>query len=101
MSAKLRLSAQRALVGQVTPDIRRIYIRHRPGYVELLAVLHGEIPDAARERMEEVTSEIVSDFPDIDLIVANCIRIDAPGAATLERDTSDLSFDCVFGRAED
>jgi len=50
--------------------------------------------------MEEVTSEIVSDFPDIDLIVANCIRIDTPARAMQARSPDDEVFACVYGRAE-
>ncbi len=101
MSAKLRLSTQRALVGHVTPNIRRVYIRHRPDYIELLAVFDGDVSDADRERMEEVTTEIVSDFPEIDLVVANCIRTDAPTPIKPDRHEDDIVFACVYGRAED
>ncbi len=100
MSIRLRLSAQRALIGQVTPNIRQIFIRYRPGYIELLAVIDGEVSEEDRQRMEEVTSEIVSDFPDIDLIVANCIRVDHPARAMQDRAPDDEVFACVYGRAE-
>ena len=100
MSIRLRLSAQRALIGQVTPNIRQIYIRYRPGYIELLAVIDGEVSEDDRQRMEEVTSEIVSDFPDIDLIIANCIRIDTPARALQDRSADDEVFACVYARAE-
>jgi hypothetical protein len=100
MSVRLRLSAQRALIGQVTPNIRQIFIRYRPGYIELLAVIDGEVSEDDRQRMEEVTSEIVSDFPDIDLIVANCIRIDRTARAMQDRAPDDEVFACVYARAE-
>ena len=100
MSTKLRLSAQRALIGLVTPNIRQIFVRYRPGYIELLAVIDGEVSEDDRQRMEEVTSEIVSDFPDIDLIVANCIRIDTPARIMQARTPDDEVFACVYGRAE-
>ena len=100
LSVKLRLSAQRALLGQVTPNIRQVYIRYRAGMIELLAVLDGETSDDDRERMEEVTSEIVSDFPDVDLILASCNSISAPEPARQDAQPGDLVFACIYARHE-
>jgi len=97
---KLRLSAQRALLGQVTPNIRQVYVRYRADMIELLALLDGETTDDDRQRMEEVTSEILSDFPDVDLILASCNSISAPEAARQDRQPGDLVFACVYARHE-
>jgi len=100
LSTKLRLSAQRALLGQVTPNIRQVYIRYRAEMIELMAILDGETTEDDRQRMEEVTSEIVSDFPDVDLILASCNSINAPEPARQEAQPGDLIFACIYARHE-
>jgi hypothetical protein len=100
ISPTLRLSAQRALQGQVTPNIRKAYVRYRTGTIELLVIFDGDVSEDDRQRMEEVTSEILSDFPDIDLILASCDRIDAPERVRPEPMPGDLVFACVYARFE-
>jgi len=100
LSMKLRLSAQRALLGQVTPNIRQVYVRCRKEMIELMAVLDGETTDDDRQRMEEVTAEILSDFPDIDLILASCNSVNAPEPVRQESQPGDLVFACIYARHE-
>jgi hypothetical protein len=100
VSATLRLSAQRALLGQVTPNMRKAYVRYRADRIELLVVFDGEVSEDDRQRMEEVTSEILSDFPDIDLILASCDRIDVPEIVRPEPLPGDIVFACVYARFE-
>lgn len=100
LSATLRLSAQRALLGQITPNIRKIFIRHRGSVIELLPVFDGEISEDDRERMEEATSEILSDFPDIDLILASCLSVPAPAPIRQQAQDGDDVFACLYARHE-
>lgn len=74
---QLLLGLQVALLGMVTPNMRNISCEAESGVIRLRTFFDGEVTAEDEERMEEVASELISHFPNAD-IVSECIRLDAP-----------------------
>ena len=74
---QLLLGLQVALLGMVTPNMRNISCEAESGVIRLRTFFDGEVTAEDEERMEEVASELISHFPNAD-IVSECIRLDPP-----------------------
>lgn len=76
----LRLSGQRALLGRVTPNLRRIAIVNKDNNVRFYFYYDGEIADLERRLAHDALREVRSDFslatpPTFDLLL---VRTDFP-----------------------
>lgn len=72
------LTAQVALLGEVSSCVRAVTLAWSDKKIQLRAVFDGEIRADDRESMECVGSEIVASFPHHSIDV-ECVRHDAPG----------------------
>ena len=61
----LLLSAQRALLGEITPNIRHIWIGLIDKTIQFIVIFDGEISEDDEDNMSCVGTEIVSDFYDL------------------------------------
>lgn len=74
----LRLSLQRALLGNVTPNIRAVITELSGKNISLLFYFEGEVDDDDEELASVIETEIIADFDDdftVDTIVQ---RLDYP-----------------------
>jgi hypothetical protein len=71
------LTAQVALLGEVSSAVRGITLAWSPQKIHLRAVFDGEIDDDDRESIECVGTEILASFPKHEFDV-ECVRLDAP-----------------------
>ena len=77
MRARLLLSLQRALLGEVSPNIRAVTSSFAPDRIILRWIIDGAISDDLKESLSSVGTEVVADFPDRD-ISEEYIGCDAP-----------------------
>ncbi len=75
--ARIRLSAQIALAGTVSPNVPAIYLTTTKPEIVLLAVFDGEILDNQREDLEVSVTEMLAQDPDWPVSV-DCVRVDVP-----------------------
>jgi hypothetical protein len=73
----LVLSVNRALWGEVSCNLRSVYVECKDGEIKLYCYFDGEISEGDQESMSAAAAEVVSDFPD-HTIEEYCIRADAP-----------------------
>ncbi len=94
--AKLRLAAQIALLGMITRNVRAVLCRREDETIRIRCVLDGKIEEVDRERMEDVASEVISHFPEVNMINTSCESADASSANPV-----DEGWLWVFLRAEE
>lgn len=93
MRARVLLSVQRALVGEVFPALRAVTVEWRPDMVKFWAYVDGVLRDEDNESLSVVSAEIAADFgPEVE-IDYEVVRRDAPMAI-------DDGRVCVFRRRE-
>ena len=63
LRTEVLLSAQKALLGMIYPEVRAIAIGYLEKTLKLLYYLEREPNESDYEILEEVTSEIIADFP--------------------------------------
>jgi hypothetical protein len=81
---RILLSAQSALLGNITANVRCVSCDLDSGNIILRAVFDGEVTDVDIQSMEEVGSQMASHFDDGEVNV-ECVRIDAPNSFSRER----------------
>jgi hypothetical protein len=59
----LRLSAQRALLGVITPNIRLIKVENNEGLIVFTVISSAPLSELEREYLSISATEIVADFP--------------------------------------
>jgi hypothetical protein len=77
LRAALLLSIQRALLGEVTPNIRAVTGRIDSDRIVLRWIVDGAISDELKGDLGAVGTEVVADFP-IHQISEEFVRCDAP-----------------------
>ena len=77
LRVRLLLANQRALIGEVTPNIRAVTAGIDESTITLRWIIDGEISDDLRMDLSAVGAEVVADF-DTHQIDEECIRSDAP-----------------------
>lgn len=75
------LTAQVALLGEVSAAVRAVALAWSPHKIHLRAIFDGEIDDEDSESMECVGTEVLASFPTYELEV-ECTRLDAPASLT-------------------
>ncbi len=68
---ELRLSAQRALLGRIHPEMRLVKIKAEGSNIVLSVVVDKEPNDVIREDVSDAAAEIIADFPQAAGIVEN------------------------------
>ncbi len=63
----LRLSAQRALLGAIHPEIRMVKVKLAGGTIVMTAIVSEPLGAAASDALSVAATEIISDFPDLDI----------------------------------
>ena len=79
LRVRLLLSIQRALLGEVTPNIRAITAQVDAQTIVLRWIIDGEISDSLRRDLSAVGTEVIADFA-THQIAEEFIRCDAPHA---------------------
>lgn len=59
----LRLSAQRALLGAITPNVRLIKVASDDGVITFTVICAAPLSEPEREYLAIAATEIVADFP--------------------------------------
>lgn len=63
----LRVSAQRALLGAIYPDVRLIKVRRDENLITFTAICDVHFTDITRGALSIAATEIIADFPDCEL----------------------------------
>ena len=79
LRVRLLLSIQRALLGEVTPNIRAVTAQIESNAIVLRWIIDGEISDDLRLDLSAVGAEVVADFA-THRIAEEFVRRDAPSA---------------------
>ena len=74
---------QSSLLGAIRPNIRAVACRWDFNSIYIRSVYDGEISDLDKESMGDVTTEVISHFPDFSVRL-ECVRHDAPGRLVLD-----------------
>ncbi len=77
LRVRVLLSLQRALLGEVTPNLRGVTCSWDQSLIRISALFDGKVSEENRESMECVATEVMSDFPDFQVIL-ECQRLDVP-----------------------
>ncbi|MBR0551183.1 hypothetical protein [Stakelama marina] len=67
VAADLRLSAQRALLGAIYPEVRMVKVRRDGNRIILTAICEKPFSDNALDALSTAAAEIAADFPECDL----------------------------------
>ena len=79
LRVRLLLSIQRALLGQVTPNIRVVTATMVSDTITLRFIIDGEISDRSRQDLSVVATEVIADFATHQIEV-ELVRCDEPRA---------------------
>lgn len=93
----IALSAQRALIAMITPNIRVISIGLEQNTIKLLFIFDSEISEDDKENMYLISNKIIADYNDLEIEIQS---ITVPTNEPLPR-VSDIYSRCVFFRKED
>ncbi len=72
----LKLSIQRALLGEVTPRLVSVTCGIRGRVVRVRCYVSGQITDQDTERTSRIAGEVIADFPDGYLVEECCQSIE-------------------------
>lgn len=78
------LSVVRALLGAVTPEMRRVGFLLDGRKIQLFCIYDGAPSESLSEEMNDVEAEILADFAADVLTEVQLVRMDAPEAIKLE-----------------
>jgi hypothetical protein len=73
-----RLSIQRALLGQVVPELRAVTFSINAEVVDVRFYFDGMISEDAEELASCVETEVLADYDPEDTVTIHCIRSDYP-----------------------
>lgn len=79
------LSLQRALLGEVTPNLRAVTVAFTGDSIHFEAFFDGPIGDEEREAMSLVETEVLADFPPEHRVTHQLVRLDAPTLVPKDR----------------
>ena len=79
LRVRLLLSIQRALLGEITPNIRAVTARIDAQAIVLRWIIDGEISDGLRDDLSAVGTEVVAEFSSHE-IAEEFVRCDASHA---------------------
>ena len=73
-----RLSIQRALLGEVLPELRAVVFSIEAKTVDVRFYFDGIVSEGAEESASCVETEILADYDPEDTVTIHCIRSDYP-----------------------
>lgn len=73
-----RLSIQRALLGEVFPNLRAVVFSITDRDIDIRFYIDGFISEDDAESASRVETEIIADYEVEDTVIVRCIRLDAP-----------------------
>lgn len=73
-----RLSIQRALLGEISPQLRAVVFSIVGKNIDVRFYFDGLISEADVESASCVETEIIADYEAEDVVTVRCIRLDAP-----------------------
>lgn len=79
------LSLQRALLGEIGPNLRAVTVRYAETSLHFEAYFDGEIRDEDRESMSLVETEVMAEFPASHAVSHDALRLDAPAQIPKDR----------------
>ncbi|GBF07290.1 hypothetical protein DAERI_130120 [Deinococcus aerius] len=82
--ATVALSVVRALLGAVTPEIRRVGFVMDGRRIQILCIHDGAPSESLSEEMNDVEAEILGDFAADVSVEIQLVRLDAPAAIERE-----------------
>jgi hypothetical protein len=59
----LRLSAQRALLGNIGPSVRAVSVAYRGNSIVVRAFVDPGVTDGERDDLDDAATQVVADFP--------------------------------------
>lgn len=74
----LKVSIQRALLGEITPRLVSVTCGLKDQHILIRAYFAGNVTEEDVERIQFVSTEVISDFPAGYTIEESCLRIDNP-----------------------
>jgi hypothetical protein len=84
MDTKILLSTTRALQGEITQNVRALYVAFENFTIKLLFIYNGEITDNDQDNIAYISSLIIVDFNEYK-IDEKAIRIDYPKSFMLSK----------------
>ncbi len=73
-----RLSIQRALLGEISPQLRAVVFSIAERDIDVRFYFDGVISDEDIESASCVETEIIADYEAEDVVTVRCIRLDTP-----------------------
>ena len=93
---ELQLSAERAFLGSIYPEMRAVRIRAEGSDIILSVILDKEPSEIVREAISVAATEISEDFPgECDRVVEDVIVNSGPIAIE-----NGVSWSCIYERSE-
>ena len=75
---ELKLSIQRALLGEVTQHLVSVTCGVKDQHIQIRAYFAGSVTEKDTQRIQFVSTEVISDFPSGYSIEESCMPIDNP-----------------------
>ncbi len=72
----LRISAQRALLGAISPEIRLVKIRRDGDSITLTTIASQQLDEEAEDALSIAATEIVADFPECQINERLIVSVD-------------------------
>ncbi len=73
-----RLSIQRALLGEITPELRAIVFSVDTQILDVRFYFNGPLTEEVRESVSCVETEILADYDPEVMVSVHCIQLDYP-----------------------
>lgn len=80
----LKLSIQRALLGEVTDRLVSVTCGLKGQRVEVKAYVTGKVTDDDLERISFISGEVIADFPEEYTINDSCVSVDSEAEEMLD-----------------
>lgn len=92
---ELILSVNRALLGEVSPELRAVLVRKSKDNIYIKTIYDGDISAQDRESSSIIATGVIADYPENCHVIEECIRLDAP-----EKINCPEGWHLVFSRRE-
>jgi hypothetical protein len=73
---ELKISVQRALIGEVTENLFAITAGLEDNWITVIAFYKGAVAEEDVERIQEISSEVIADFPEGYMIKESALSLD-------------------------
>lgn len=98
-SLRLRLSAQQALLGQVSPNVYGVCVRELEKLIVMTFYVAADLSENERDNLTAASTMVIADFPD-DFQIREDFRVAAPEGAKLRTEGTWVHLHSGFGTVE-